>query len=938
MADHGCKRRKQANPRRKNVDLEGMPEDADADQHVAMRPSLTSPPLNTPLPAKGPLLSTSSKRAQTEDLPLTNGTSDDRPSQINGISKKNPEDEKIQEYLQRSDTAVIYPEPVGGMSPKQREDKHQSGSPEPVPVTEESSLKCPRCDKIFSGQQAMRDLKEHHSVHHKDADPPESLFTCQKCNASFTTKENLSKHKVYHVSNGQSSNVQTNDAERRFKCSECGKAFKLKHHLQEHLRIHNGEKPFMCPNCGRRFSHSGSFSAHNTSKKCLVVNLKVRKVDSRSPRGRGNSQNNSLRPIIPKYRSTGAGGSITSSAPTEMPLIPAGYMSSPERFSSFSSRPQQPYLPLTFPHPMHYLPMSTFPEVTQLLQQRRYENEVENHSQLPPQILPTSSHLDKSDSSPRSSPKPQGELNAVKKILEIVDNTVSKQQQSPTRPRNGLLSELLSAAPQSSIKSPPPYNDNRCRYCSRLFDSNIELHQHERYLCSSNIELRSRPESPRENGASETESCEDSNRVCMSPSALSVDCELTLKAHFQMNPRPKKSELIRLAHDLKCSVRTIQEWLQRQQMRSKDYAMNGNASPSPTPSRQQAISFTPSVLSDCNGHPFVPHYNGAISSCAPLVPFRPIPESPRLNVEEDQPLDLSFKLKKEDTDLYPPEKSQSPVNHLESEVLNLSQRSSRTPPKVDSPSSVQSNRLSQFPGQNNQGEDSSAQTTSLSSLHSSLLYKYMQMGMSGQQQQPREDRIKSPMVEAVLSPDHSPSRADQPLSMSSPGGYANNSRSPNATTGSYYHAEEPTDSSLYSPSAKKPRLWNQGDGEDSAMGDSPGPEEECSVGSSGKARKSWKLHKVEAEEGMYACDLCDKMFSKQSSLARHKYEHSGQRPHKCDICGKAFKHKHHLTEHKRLHSGEKPFQCSKCFKRFSHSGSYSQHMNHRFSYCKPYHE
>ncbi|VDN26796.1 unnamed protein product, partial [Cylicostephanus goldi] len=29
------------------------------------------------------------------------------------------------------------------------------------------------------------------------------------------------------------------------------------------------------------------------------------------------------------------------------------------------------------------------------------------------------------------------------------------------------------------------------------------------------------------------------------------------------------------------------------------------------------------------------------------------------------------------------------------------------------------------------------------------------------------------------------------------------------------------------------------------------------------------------EEGLYACDQCDKMFGKQSSLARHKYEHSG---------------------------------------------------------------
>ena len=103
------------------------------------------------------------------------------------------------------------------------------------------------------------------------------------------------------------------------------------------------------------------------------------------------------------------------------------------------------------------------------------------------------------------------------------------------------------------------------------------------------------------------------------------------------------------------------------------------------------------------------------------------------------------------------------------------------------------------------------------------------------------------------------------------------------------------------------------------------------------SRRSWKNHIVQGSD-MYACDQCDKMFSKQSSLARHKYEHSGIRPFVCDICSKAFKHKHHLAEHKRLHTGEKPFECTKCGKRFSHSGSYSQHMNHRYKYCRPYKE
>lgn len=39
--------------------------------------------------------------------------------------------------------------------------------------------------------------------------------------------------------------VQCSDESlRKFKCSECPKAFKFKHHLKEHIRIHSGEKPF----------------------------------------------------------------------------------------------------------------------------------------------------------------------------------------------------------------------------------------------------------------------------------------------------------------------------------------------------------------------------------------------------------------------------------------------------------------------------------------------------------------------------------------------------------------------------------------------------------------------------------------------------------------------------------------------------------------------
>ena len=38
-----------------------------------------------------------------------------------------------------------------------------------------------------------------------------------------------------------------------------------------------------------------------------------------------------------------------------------------------------------------------------------------------------------------------------------------------------------------------------------------------------------------------------------------------------------------------------------------------------------------------------------------------------------------------------------------------------------------------------------------------------------------------------------------------------------------------------------------------------------------------KMRKTES--GLYACDLCDKIFQKSSSLLRHKYEHTGRLPY-----------------------------------------------------------
>lgn len=52
----------------------------------------------------------------------------------------------------------------------------------------------------------------------------------------------------------QNSVSDTNTENRKFKCTQCGKAFKYKHHLKEHLRIHSGKKNLF-------------FNLHNHKKK-----------------------------------------------------------------------------------------------------------------------------------------------------------------------------------------------------------------------------------------------------------------------------------------------------------------------------------------------------------------------------------------------------------------------------------------------------------------------------------------------------------------------------------------------------------------------------------------------------------------------------------------------------------------------------------------------